>query len=506
MEDQELQENQEFDSEQLESEQVTDEVSEPEEEQPELTPEQKKAKTKKLVTVIAYSVALLYMLAGLFVPLFRFENIVGFEDIATTSLLDRMFLKYVPGVFNALLFPLAKKDIIPLPENGFLFTLKVAGETAKFSTQMLALTVYVITCVLGLIMLIPILFGDSSKRGYAVCAYVVEVLAALSVGYFVFFNLHNPTIAWGASYSFIIVLAGVLLAMAVQSICNKGSLGVSKIVLLVLSVLVFIFLVNVRVFPESVRKVFNSVSKAFGCGESAAFSQTLEEGIGGLGFVAALKSGAELGITQKIFFVVAGLLTCLCLFNLAFDTLEIVTNSKHDKDGVICRNVVMNICAIARYLVALLLAIVSIVLLFIIKDTKPGLYLYLVTAVVLIQLIIAIVRAAVIASKYKKATQEETDEDEDEETDIDPEYSDELQLNDAEYEEDGEDVIAIKNHVYEDENSTDKTDEQQPEQPQQPYYQQPYYQAYEEPEYDDEEEDEEADYEDEEDEYEDEHE
>ena len=153
MENEELQNNIGFDSD------APATTAEPAEDKPVLTPEEKKAKSAKVMTVVTYSIALLCMLAGLFVPLFNF--------VPEGKVMDRMLLKYVPGVINALLFPFAKKNIIPLPENGFFASV---GEPTVFVSEWLALTIYVLICVVALFMLIPVLLGDRNKHTSAVCA------------------------------------------------------------------------------------------------------------------------------------------------------------------------------------------------------------------------------------------------------------------------------------------------------------------------------------------------
>lgn len=446
------------------------------EEKPELTTEQKKAKNRKIVTVITYSIALLCMLAGLFVPLFGTAG----EGV---KIIDRMYFKYVIGVFNALLFPFAKKNVINLPADGFFVPLMPFQDPTKFSSAALALTVFAIVCVLGLIMLIPVLAGNSAKRTSAVCAYAVELLALLSSGWFVFFALTE--FAWGTSwiaYNFVITFCGVLLVMMIQSIYNKGGLGVTKIILFILSALIFFFLINVSILPEGAGKVFSSLSKAFGSGEAAAFvnGSLFEVGINGTEFIDLLKT-PELQLMDKILCIVCGILTCMCLFNFAFDALEIVTGSKYDKEGVINDNKPMNVIAIIRYVLALLLAIGVIVLALIAKEKKPGIFLYIVTLLIAIQLIFAIVRAAVLASKRRKATQKAEDEEDAEDA---PVFEEDLNLGEAEDEDEGEDTIRIETPVYEEEYVYDRTQPQQPDQDyQQPYYAQP---AYEEPVYEDE--------------------
>ena len=362
-------------------------------EKPALTPEQQKAKNTKVMTVVTYSIALLCMLAGLFVPLFGI--------LSGGKIMDRMFLKYVLGVFNALLFPFVKKDLIPLPENGFFAPLL---PTETFSPEMLALTVYILTTVVGLFMLIPVLIGNRNKRTSAICAYVIELFAVLSSGYFIFSVLKE--FAWGMPwmcYNLIIVFGGVLLMMAVQSVYNKGGLGVSKIILMVLSALVFFFLLDLGAFIPALGKVFNPLSKALGSGEEAAFTvgTDLIIGINGVKFLTFMKAASS--PLLKVLYIVGGALVIMCLFNFAFDMLEITTNSKFDKNGILNRNKPMSAIAILRYALALALAAALIVMLFIVKGNKPGIYLYAIALIILIQLIFAIVRAAILASKHKKA-------------------------------------------------------------------------------------------------------
>lgn len=437
--------------------------AEPEAEKAALTPEQKKAKGAKIFTVVTYVIALLAILAGLFVPLY------GPKDAA---LADRMLFKYIPGFFNQLLYPFAKKDIIPLKADGFF---PPAYPVEKFSSEVLAMIVYAITCVVGLVMLIPVLLGKKEKRTSAICAYVVETLAVLSSGYFLFAVLTE--FAWEMEFAYfnlLITFGGALLIMTIQSIRNKGGLGVTKLILAILSAVIFLFLINLFVLPESVTKIFANLSKALGSGETAQFANgtVYEEGIFGIYFIEVLKDGAEIGMTEKIFYIVGGILTCLCLFNFAFDVFTIATGSKYDEKGLFNQNKPMSVIAIIRYALALLLAIASIVLLLIIKNVKPGIYLYLITLVLLIQLIFVIIRAAVLASKRRKAVKEDAATVKPQEA---PVFEDNFSFGDTDYSEESVDTITIETPVYEDEEYVYDNRVQPAEQPvenTEPYYEQ----------------------------------
>lgn len=370
----------------------------PAEEKPALTAEEKKAKNGKLMTVITYSLALLCMLLGIFVPLYG--------NPADGAATDRMLLKYIPGTLNMLLSPIAKKNIIPLPGNGFFFSFPAVD---TFSFGALALIIYVLTCLVGLFLLIPVLLGNNKKRTCAVCAYVTEVLAALSTGYFIFTYL--SIYAWGDTwyaYNFLIVFCGNVLAMAIQSVYNKGGLGVTKIVLAVLSAIVILFLVPLLSTVPGLGKAFDSLSKALHSGESAAFANGTDYtyGIAALNFTSYFKNSG-LGLVDKLFYIIGGIFVCVCLFNFAYDVFAISAGTKYDNQGVLNQNKPMNVIAILRYTLALILAVVSIALLLVSKNVKPGVFLYFATLIVLIQLIFAIVRANVLSSKRKKAVKED---------------------------------------------------------------------------------------------------
>ena len=375
----------------LENEQPAAEA--PAKEKPTLTPEQQKAKKAKVMTIITYSIALLCMFAGLFVPLY------GSKSLGVT---DRMFFKWVPGITNMWAHPLFKKDLIPLKEGGFFPPMFPAD---KFYGEFLAVTVYALICVVGLFMLIPVILGKSSKRTSAACAYAVEVIAVISSGYFIFAMLRSYV--WGATYSFfnlLIAFGGTLLMMLVQSVYNKGRLGVGKIVLMVLSALVFFFLLNLNALAPALGKIFNPLSKALGSGEEASFSVGTEYvyGFFGTEIKEVLKLG-EWTVLEKIFYIVGGAFVWMCIFNFAYDMFETVLGSKYDKKGLYNQNKPMHVLAILRYSVALVLGVATIVLLLTIKDAKPGVYLYIASLIILIQLIFAIIRAGVMAAKRRKA-------------------------------------------------------------------------------------------------------
>lgn len=364
-----------------------------------------KAKNAKLFTVITYAVALLCLLAGLFAPLIRLDG---------GKLTDKMLFAYSLGIINALVYPFTRNDLIKLPEGGFF---KPYGYPTKFSSEVLALTVLLVTCVLGLIMLIPVIAGNKDKKAYIKCANAVEVLGALSSGYFIFSLLINYT--WGGDWRFfnlLIPFGGCLLVMCIQAVYRNGGLGVSKIILTVLSGLIFMFLIDLGVaFSDKVGNIFDNLSNTLGLGETALFATGYYKlGIQGITFVDTLKSvltsGASgIDIMALITVIVGGLLTCMLLFNFAMDIIQISTGDRK-KGNLPDKNKAMSVSCIIRYAFALLLAIAFIVLLFIGKEAKPGLMLYLVTALVLIQLIFCIVRAVILSSKYKKAQKKQAEE------------------------------------------------------------------------------------------------
>lgn len=359
-----------------------------------LTPEQQKARNGKILTIVTYSIALLCMLLGIFLPLFVL--------VPGGKAVDNMLLKHVPGAFNALLSPFIKKNIIPIPE-GFFIDYPVYE---SFSSEILALVVYLITCLLGIFMLIPVLLGDRNKNTSAACAYVIEVLAALSSGYYLFSVLRFYE--WGNAwpvYNFVIVFGGSVLMLAIQSVYNKGGLGVTKIILMVLSGLLFLFLTTLLPTIPALGKIFDSLSKMLGSGETAAFANGTDYTVGimGLNFLDVLKLKTENTLVEKLFVIICGLFVCTCSFNFAYDVFELSVGSKYDKQGVFNQNKPMSVIAILRYALALVLAAASVALLLVSKDVYPGVYLYITTLIILIQLIFALVRAGVLASKRKKA-------------------------------------------------------------------------------------------------------
>ncbi len=478
----------------------------------ELTPEQTKAKKAKLMTVITYCIALACIVAGIFAPLFGLAG----------KITDRMFLKYIPGVVNYFMYPFINKNLIPIAGAGFFspFILPALqrginwepptfeGYPDKFSPEMfasLSLIIFVLVAVAALFVLIPVLIGDSEKRTYAKCAYVIEILAALSAGYFFLFSLTYGTSEYSASYgyySILIACLGPLVMMAVQSVYNKGGLGVTKIILMVLSTLLFLFMLNLCRLLPFLGKVFNPLSKALGAGEDASFisydykdKTYLFFGVGGIHFINEL---ALEGLTflDKLFLIVGGVLICVCMFNLAYDVLEIAVGYRKDEQGLYNANKPMNIIAVVRYGVALLLAAVELVFALMFKGIAPGLFLYAATLIILIQLIFAIVRFIVMAAKrraavgdVKKAAAAEQAAVSDEV----PDFSDEEEPNFADEEETYEEQPAYEQPeevyeeqpVYEEPDQPEEVYEEQPvyEEPEQPVYEQPVYEEPEQPAY-----------------------
>ncbi len=354
----------------------------------------KAEKNAKLFTVITYFIALACLLAGLLAPLF---------NIASGGVADKMLVAYALGVVNVLANPLLKKDIVALPK-GFFKGLERDSLIISYPSA-IALAVFMLTCVLGLIMIAPVLAGNKSKRTYKNCAYAVEVLGALSSGFFVFSSLR--IFEWGTAwqfYNFIIAFGGILLVLCVQSIYEKGGLAVTKIILLVLSALTFLLLLNpAALLSTKVGGMFDKLSATLKLGDYAVFDTIYTFGFVGINFVDLIKVMKGAGMMSMITYLVGGVLVCMLIFNFGCDLIELATGRKKDKNGYPAKNKAMNVTSILRYSVALLLAVAYIVLLIINKDHKAGLLLYAVTLVTLIQLVFAIVRAGVLSSKHNKA-------------------------------------------------------------------------------------------------------
>lgn len=371
----------------------------------------KKNKTRKVVATTTYFIAMLCLLAGLFVPLFS-----CIKELNLT-MPERMMFRYLPSMLNGI----AGKEIIKLPEGGYFLT--YYGYTPnKFNFMSLIGVLYAVVCVISVLMFIPILLGSKRKGTSARCALGVEVLAMLVtlayIAYTTYFLNAAKIVAW-YDYNFLIAFGGTLLMAIIQTVSSKGGIGVSKVLGLILSVIGVIALMDITLFVPKLADPLGKLSGTLQSGNSAAFLNVGEGGkylgVDGINFLITIKYTLEMfkglagqgskGIIGLIVLVLLIVVAVFTVLNLLFDTIGLSTGKKYKKDGAPCANRASNTFALVRYILTFVFAVAIIVFTFTIKELgmKTGVYLWLLVLILFISVLNAAVRTACDNARVKKA-------------------------------------------------------------------------------------------------------
>jgi hypothetical protein len=209
-----------------------------------------KRKSNKGGIVFTYIIALLCLIAGLFVPLY------GNSEVLT----ERMLFLHLPEALN-----LALGQTV-LTADWFLpFT-----ETYSFTTFGLycnyfawTLVIYAAITVIGIIFLIPVLLCNKEGKGSAVCAYIIEVAASLILSVYILFRMFYTTTPedW-TNFSVLVAFGGTLLMLIIQSFFNKKGLGVCKFFLYLLSAVSVIMLFDISLWVTALAEPFNNMAES----------------------------------------------------------------------------------------------------------------------------------------------------------------------------------------------------------------------------------------------------
>ena len=210
-------------------------------------------KFNKYVLLATYCIAVVCLLAGLFVPLFDGNKMLALQ---------------LPDALNTL----AGRNIIATENKFALAGLSIINfGSATFSLDFGALVVilYAAVTALALIAVIPagIAFRKSAKAGSAI-AYTFEVAAVIVLSLYVFVELFlypeikaelflYPEIK--TSYNMLIALGGALLMLIILGIANKKSTGVAKLFLFLLSAIAVLMLFDFAAIIPALKDIRNSI-------------------------------------------------------------------------------------------------------------------------------------------------------------------------------------------------------------------------------------------------------
>lgn len=378
------------------------EVAQPAEAPAPVSDKEKKEKKKKLAVVLTYVVALVCILAGLLVPLY---------DMGAAVITERMLLSHIPAELNYLVAPITKTELLPnLPS----FFVSSGALPTAFDFEALVLVLYALTCVLALVMLIPVCVCKKEKNAYVRCAFSVEIIAMLLSGAYII--AHTYSLVYGnlsewTDYNMFIVLGGTLIVACIQAIVTKGGMGVSRTLALVFSVLSALCILDLTIFIPQLSGALGKFSSAVGGGETANFigGETSMNGLGLFGLfeiihitdIITIFKG--LSATGIVFEVLVILIVAMVVLNMVSDVIGIATGKLLDKNGMPRRHRAYNTYSLVRYILTFILVVALIVLSFVTEGISAGLYLYFLTVLTVVLFICAIVRTARDNAKVKKA-------------------------------------------------------------------------------------------------------
>ncbi len=332
--------------------------------------------SKKYLSVVTYCIALVCLLLGLFLPLYN-----G----------DGLLFMAIPQAFCT---TFGITGDIPGEALSRTFEVTFAG-AGTYDFAPLLVTLYAAIAAIGIIMLIPVFACKTTKKGANVCAYIVEVAAAVVL--FVYALLQVLAYIDGTygenawDYGVVhIALGGTLLMLIIQSLGYKKGSGVVKLVVTVLGAVGVLCLLNIpKLFKLSTTTLFDG--NLFIGYFTGAFGIEAVNSLVGTGITNLFGDS----LAQMVACIAVGCGGLLAIGNLAFDIIALGANTKK---GTLVFDVI-------RYLIQTILLILGVVMLFVLdNDVTPGLLMYILLAVALIQLIIASVRCGI----YKPAQKAES--------------------------------------------------------------------------------------------------
>ena len=347
-------------------------------------------KTKKLICLVSYAVAVVFLLLGFFLPLFNGKGILALQ---------------LPNVFRSL----ANKSATDLGKPFELhYLVQFIGKGKYFDFMAFDILLYTVVTFVSLIMFIPIglTFKKQTKTG-VVIAYAVEVAAALVLSLYLVMGLGllaTDSIFMGGtklSANMLIALCGVLAMLVIQSLVNKKLTGAVKLVLFLLGAFAFLCLFEFWISGKLGDKYWEFTYKKLKCNplllgpsdELTLSGHTLLT----LFFTWPIKEIFEIFPTakEKAAVCLGFIVSLIVLVNFFIDIIGLSTNAKR-------KGLYFNV---ARYLLEIL-AVVALFITAAICKYLPAFLLCLVLIAVFIQLVISVVRLVLDFVKSKKAADE----------------------------------------------------------------------------------------------------
>lgn len=348
-------------------------------------------KTKKLICLVTYAVAVLFLLLGFFLPLFNGKGILALQ---------------LPNVFRSLANKTATDLGKPFELN---YLVHFMGKGKYFDFMAFDILLYTVVTFVSLIMFIPIglTFKKQTKIG-VIIAYAVEIAAALVLSLYLVMglgilesNFLLGMISAKISANMLIALCGVLAMLVIQCLVNKKLTGGVKLVLFLLSAFAFLCLFDFWISGKIGDKYWEFTYKKLKC-DPLLLGLSDESTLSGhdlltVFFTMTIKDIFRLfpAAKEKAAVCLGFIVALIVLVNFFIDIIGLATNAKR-------KGLYFNV---ARYLLEIL-AVVALFITAAVCKYMPAFLLCLVLIVAFIQLVISVVRLVLEFMKSKKTADE----------------------------------------------------------------------------------------------------
>ena len=338
-----------------------------------------KNQSKKYLSVVTYCIALVCLLLGFFLPVFNGKEL--------------LFMALPDAFCNT--FHISGNELGDALSRTYPVLFKGMDNPVDFMA--LIITLYGIITAVGVILLIPVLASKSTKKTANVCAYIVETVAGVILLAFTVMEieLYISTIAANTQADFNwdygvigIAFGGTMLMLIIQSLGYKKGSGFAKLVSFILGAAGVLCLFAIpTLFELKSQAVFDDklwITLFASYDGITPLMLLLQNGLSKevLTFIFA-----STDIIAKVAFVAIGCVVLMTIVNAALDIMAIGASSKK---GTLAVDVI-------RYLIQALLIILAVIMIFVLDDKgiRPGLLMYVLLGISVIQLVIASIRCAV---------------------------------------------------------------------------------------------------------------
>ena len=376
-------------------------------------------KSIKTAVVVTYIIAVLLLVAVWFVPGFGYgQNVDGIGNM--------MMFWYIPAFINAFFFPILKKELIPAsvigehPLPGFAYSQSQLINGVDFEFPALMVLLLLVITVLALIFIIPVVAAKKEKTS-VVCSYIIEGAAVFALGILFVLSAWDsvPAVASNGYLNLMCLFAALVVIICIQSIVEKKSYGTVKVFLFIFSAVAFMFaMLAIDSYIVTILGDENSAGWYDLLG-NLNLGGALVSGSAGLtllhGLVEITRAGGSIwmeGAPVAINLIHVGVIALFVIvaLNVIIDLIGLLSGSKYNKEGVINTHKGGKIFAIVRHFIALAVLVMILVCAYMEEIVTVGVCLYLALIFVVLNLIINIVRLALVPAQRKAAARQQKSE------------------------------------------------------------------------------------------------